>query len=46
MEAMDPSKRDCFCNSFRAAENDITKGLSTSQSTTSDGHWTNWAEFC
>ena len=46
IEDVDPSKRASFCDSFRATVHSIAEGISASQSTAADGHWTKWAEFC
>ena len=45
VEAMDSSKRDCFCNSFRTSAQDIDEGLSSCRATTIDDHWTEWVKF-
>ena len=39
-------KRSHFRDSFRAASDNIAKGLSTIRSAASDGHWANWAALC
>ena len=46
MEAMYPSKRDCFCYRFHTADQDIANGLSASQSDASNEHWKEGSEFC
>ena len=46
MADVDTAARDCFCNTFCAATEDIAKGLSTGRACSADGHWTNWANFC
>ena len=46
LAAVEPSKRTRFCNSFCDVVDNITEGLSTSQSTAAGEHWDKWAAFC
>ena len=46
MADVDTSARDRFCNTFRAATEDIAEGLSTGRACAADGHWKKWAKFC
>ena len=43
MVTVDPAKCTCFHDSFRAAADNIFKGLSTSRSAAADGYWRKWA---
>ena len=45
MEAVYPSKRSRFCNSFRAVSNNITKVLSDGRAAASKGHLNKWSKF-
>ena len=45
MANVDTAARDCFCNTFCTATEDIAEGLSTSRAYAADGHWTKWANF-
>ena len=45
MEAVDPSNQSRFLNIFRAAEQEISNGLSDSRAAATNGHWTTWADF-
>ena len=46
MADVDTTARVCFCNTFCAATDEISEGLSTDQACAADGHWTKWANFC
>ena len=46
MEVVDTSKQSRLCDSFHAVANNISKGLSDSAAAATNGHCTNWAEFC
>ena len=46
MEVVEPSKLAYLCDSFCAAPNNITEGISDSQAAATAGCWTKWAKFC
>ena len=46
MADVDTAVRVRFCNTFCAATEDITEGLSTGRACAADGHWKKWANFC
>ena len=46
MEDVDTNKQARFYNSFFASEQDICKGLSSSQATATEWQWPTWAKFC
>ena len=41
-----PTKHTRFCNSFCAASDNISEGLSTSRAAAADVRWEKWAAFC
>ena len=45
MVHVDPVKCQCFRDSFCGVAEGIVKGLSSSCSASSDGHWTTWSDF-
>ena len=46
MAHLDLVKHQCFCDSFRAASEDINKVLSNIRAASSDVHWMTRSEFC
>ena len=44
--ACGPPKRQCFCNSFLAKADDIYKGLFSRFTSSYDGQWEIWYNFC
>ena len=45
MVTVEPINHTCFRDSFRAAAEEITNGLSNSRSDATNGHYTKWDEF-
>ena len=46
MADVDTAARERFCNTFYAATEDISEGLSTGQACAADGHCTKGENFC